>query len=499
MDETQPLLPQRTNEYRAHHPQDKTDVNYRLNFDPNGDPDNPQDWKTSYKWGVVLLLAFMAFSVTFNCIGLVPVANNIVADLDHASGRESSSAASVLLVTIWELGEAAGPLLIAPMSEVYGRYPVFNIANGLFIACTVLGALSQSTTLLIFARFFTGCAVAGNVLNPAIIGDMFPTKSRGSPMSVIMLAPLLGGAVGPAVAGLVAQTTGWREIIWISVGLATVAEILFLVLLRETYKPAILRRRAHKLGVVVRRGAKSDDTEALIDVETMHPEVSIWKSIKRPATVFASSVVLQMLSLYGAVIFAFYYVVSTTLPGILETIYAFPPTLIGASFLSFTLGSALGTIVCNSLLDYINVRLQPPHRPHQPELRLPLAIFGAFTLPLTLALYGWTADLHLPFPVLILSVALMGFTLILGLLPVTSYVVDAFGMYSASAFTAVLITRCLMSTFMPMAAQPLASVWGWGWGMCGLAAVCMALAPVPVVIFRYGGSLRERSTFTKEE
>ncbi|KAK0365226.1 hypothetical protein LTR59_005258 [Friedmanniomyces endolithicus] len=162
----------------------------------------------------------MAFSVTFNCIGLVPVANNIVADLDHASGP--------------------------PMSEVYGRYPVFNLANGLFIACTVLGALSQSTTLLISARFLTGCAVAGNVLNPAIIGDMFPTKSRGSPMSVIMLAPLLGGAVGPAVAGLVAQTTGWREIIWISVGLATVAEILFLVLLRETYKPAILRRRAQR-------------------------------------------------------------------------------------------------------------------------------------------------------------------------------------------------------------------------------------------------------------
>ncbi|KAK0365227.1 hypothetical protein LTR59_005257 [Friedmanniomyces endolithicus] len=231
----------------------------------------------------------------------------------------------------------------------------------------------------------------------------------------------------------------------------------------------------------------------------MHPEVSIWKSIKRPATVFASSVVLQMLSLYGAVIFAFYYVVSTTLPGILETIYDFPPTLIGASFLSFTLGSAVGTIVCNSLLDYISVRLQPPHLAHQPELRLPLAIFGAFTLPLTLALYGWAAELHLPFPVLILSVALMGFTLILGLLPVTSYVVDAFGMYTASAFTAVLITRCLMSTFMPMAAQPLASVWGWGWGMCGLAAVCLALAHVPVVIFRYGARLRERSTFTKEE
>lgn len=50
---------------------------------------------------------------TFTCIGVVPVAGRIVLDLE---GRESKSS-SVLLVTIWELGEAAGPLIIAPLSE----------------------------------------------------------------------------------------------------------------------------------------------------------------------------------------------------------------------------------------------------------------------------------------------------------------------------------------------------------------------------------------------
>ncbi|KAK0745557.1 hypothetical protein B0T18DRAFT_409707 [Schizothecium vesticola] len=53
-----------------------------------------------------------------------------------------SHASSVLLVTIWELGEAAGPLLIAPLSEMYGRYPVINGANMLFIVATVLAATS---------------------------------------------------------------------------------------------------------------------------------------------------------------------------------------------------------------------------------------------------------------------------------------------------------------------------------------------------------------------
>ncbi|KAK5685203.1 hypothetical protein LTS10_003280 [Elasticomyces elasticus] len=497
MDETQPLLPERTN---GHGTLTKSTSSSLLDFDPNGDTDNPQEWKTSYKWGIVMLQAFMAFTVTFTCISLVPVANNIVADLDGSSGKRSSSTASVLLVTIWELGEAAGPLLIAPLSEVYGRAPVFNLANGLFIAFTAMGALSQSTSLLIFTRFLTGCAVASNVLNPAIIGDMFPTKTRGSAMSIVMLAPLIGGAVGPAVAGFVAQTTGWRQIMWMSLGLATVAELLFLLLLRETYKPAILRKRAHELGIEARRIARGNDAEAALnDKDFATARSPMWDAIKRPASVFVSSLVLQILSLYGAVLFAFFYIMSTTLPGILQDIYHFPPTLVGSTFLSFSIGSALGIVACNTLLDRITLRLQKPGQTHQPENRLPLVIFGAFAFPLTVVLYGWAAQLHLPIPVLIASVALQGFTMIIGLVPVTSYVVDAFGLYSASAMTTMLITRCVMSTILPMAAEPLHKRLGWGWGMCVLAAMCLVLAPVPVLVFKFGGRWREKSDFTKEE
>jgi MFS family permease len=103
---------------------------------------------------------------TFTCVGIVPIAPRIIFDLE---GRYSKSA-SVLLVTIWELGEAAGPLLIAPLSESFGRYAVYNGANVVFIIGTVIVALSQNTGLLIFARFLTGLAVASNVLNPSIIG-----------------------------------------------------------------------------------------------------------------------------------------------------------------------------------------------------------------------------------------------------------------------------------------------------------------------------------------
>jgi len=265
---------------------------------------------------------------TFTCISVVPVATRITDDLD---GGEASKSASVLLVTIWELGEAAGPLLIAPLSEMYGRYPLMNFCNSLFVACIILAAVSQSTTLFITARALTGLAVASNVLNPAIVGDMFAPESRGVAMSTIMFAPLIGGAIGPAIAGAVAQSTGWRQVLWMSAALAGACELLFLFCFRETYKVPILRRRAAKM--------RSETGNAKLRTEFDGGERSwrlLWESVLRPVAVLFGSSVLIALSLFGSVVFSYFYVMAVTLPDILESRYGLSPALTGSAFMSFS-------------------------------------------------------------------------------------------------------------------------------------------------------------------
>lgn len=252
-------------------------------------------------------------------------------------GHENPTS-SILLVTIWELGEAAGPLLIAPLSEIYGRYPVFNLCNALFIIGSTAAALAPSTPVLIFARFVTGFAVAGNVLNPAIIGDIFPAEEQGAGMSLVMLAPLLGGAIGPAISGAIAETLGWRWVLWVALLVAVTCEIFFFVLLKETYKVPILQRRAARL-----RAERDDDNlKCAWDAEDGRSAVG-WNvlatSIKRPVIILWDSVVLQILALYGGLFFSLYYILATTLPGILKDIYGFSPALIGSSFLPFSKSS----------------------------------------------------------------------------------------------------------------------------------------------------------------
>lgn len=441
---------------------------------------------------------------TFTCIGVVPVASTIVEDLD---GKHSSSANSALLVTIWELGEAAGPLLIAPMSEIFGRYPVFNACNIGFIAATILAVLSQNSGVFIAARMLTGLCVASNVLNPAIIGDIFESEERGSAMSLVMLAPLIGGAIGPAISGAIAQTLGWRRMLTIAAALAIVCEVLFLVYFRETYKMTILRRRAAKT---------MQETGEISESKTTHEHLAkLWHSMTRPFAVLFGSTVLMLLSLFASVAFSFFYVVSVSLPIILIEKYDFRLAMIGTTFISFSkwpqmfliavanersgVGSFCSVLVCNFTLDRIYVKLRGPDGAKgKPEYRLPLSIIGAILLPFSVTAYGWIAEHRLPVLLLLASVALMGFSLLLTVIPLSAYVVDACGMYSASAMTGVIVTRCLMGTFLPLTTGPLSDALGYGLGFSILGALSLSLAIIPMSIFKFGEKWRQHSEFTKD-
>ena len=410
---------------------------------------------------------------TFTCIGVVPVASTIVEDLD---GKHSSSANSALLVTIWELGEAAGPLLIAPMSEIFGRYPVFNACNIGFIAATILAVLSQNSGVFIAARMLTGLCVASNVLNPAIIGDIFESEERGSAMSLVMLAPLIGGAIGPAISGAIAQTLGWRR------------------MLTKTMQ----------------------ETGEISESKTTHEHLAkLWHSMTRPFAVLFGSTVLMLLSLFASVAFSFFYVVSVSLPIILIEKYDFRLAMIGTTFISFSkwpqmfliavanersgVGSFCSVLVCNFTLDRIYVKLRGPDGAKgKPEYRLPLSIIGAILLPFSVTAYGWIAEHRLPVLLLLASVALMGFSLLLTVIPLSAYVVDACGMYSASAMTGVIVTRCLMGTFLPLTTGPLSDALGYGLGFSILGALSLSLAIIPMSIFKFGEKWRQHSEFTKD-
>lgn len=156
-------------------------------------------------------------------------------------------------------------------------------------------------------------------------------------------------------------------------------------------------------------------------------------------------------------------------------------------------------IICNVYLDKVYVKLRNMHQGvGQPEYRLPFIILGSILFPIPVLLYGWATQWHLHVAVLLSAVVLLGVFLMLSFLPLMAYVVDAFGIYSASAVSAVIVTRCLMGTFVPLATEPLVSEFGYGWGFTVFAAISVAFIPIPISIFRYGYKWRQMSKYTRD-
>jgi hypothetical protein len=80
---------------------------------------------------------------------------------------------------------------------------------------------------------------------------------------------------------------------------------------------------------------------------------------------------------------------------------------------------------------------------------------------------------------------------------VFSYLVDAYREWSASAMAANTFLRCVMAGGFPLFAVQMYERLGFDWAGALIAFLCLSMAPLPFVFYRWGETLRRRSRFAK--
>lgn len=119
-----------------------------------------------------------------------------------------SQEVAVLTISLFVAGYCVGPLLWGPLSESYGRRPLFIgtflVYTGFQVGC----ALSKNTASILVFRFLGGTFAAAPLTNSgALIADIWDGDHRGQAMSLFSLAPFAGPSIGPIVAGFI-QVSG---------------------------------------------------------------------------------------------------------------------------------------------------------------------------------------------------------------------------------------------------------------------------------------------------
>ena len=121
-----------------------------------------------------------------------------------------------LVVSVYVLGYAFGPLIIAPLSELYGRLVIYHSCNLLFVIFTIACAVSRNLNTLIGFRFLAGTfGSAPLTIGGGTIADMIVQEKRGGYMAIWALGPLMGPVIGPVAGGYISESLGWRWVFWI--------------------------------------------------------------------------------------------------------------------------------------------------------------------------------------------------------------------------------------------------------------------------------------------
>ncbi len=125
--------------------------------------------------------------------------------------KVTNSTVASLTVSIYVLGLALGPLILAPMSELYGRLPVYLLSSTVFIAFVLGSAFSTNIGMFLAFRLLSGCAGACPMaLCGGTMADVIVKEHRGKWMGLFVMGPLMGPVMGPIAGGFIVQSIGWR-------------------------------------------------------------------------------------------------------------------------------------------------------------------------------------------------------------------------------------------------------------------------------------------------
>lgn len=164
--------------------------------------------------------------------GLV-VANNYYAQplLNTLAEFYHTNAGTVgLIVTLAQIGYAAGLLFVVPLGDLVNRRRLIVIALGVTVVALAAMAFAPTLHFLLGAALLVGLfSVVAQVLVP-FAASLAAERERGKVVGAVMSGLLIGVLLARTFAGLVGQVWGWRAVY----GVAAVLMLgLIVVLARE--------------------------------------------------------------------------------------------------------------------------------------------------------------------------------------------------------------------------------------------------------------------------
>ncbi|KAF2715071.1 MFS multidrug transporter, partial [Pleomassaria siparia CBS 279.74] len=453
------------------------------------DPSNPLNWTKTRKWATSILTSLGGLVTLMSGAMLAPALGVVGSDLNIFEVEAS------LALSIYILAFAFGPMVLAPLSEVVGRRPVWIFGSAWYVLWNTLCGVSNNRGLLIAGRFMAGLgASAEYAVSRPIVNDCWSSDERGRSFAVSAFIPLLGPALGPIVGGVTVQNLNWRWTFYVLSIFDFVILVLFIFFLPETHAQTILSKKAAKL-----RKSTGEEYYTSVDLANQSLAERLKTAFVRPLRLLFTQPVIQIVALILSYQFGVLYIVQSTFSNIWTTRYGQTPAMSGLHYFAIVIGCMVGSWGVGWAMDRVWARLKKNHQGQtKPEYRVPLMIPGAILIPIGLLWYGWAAEQELHWIVPDIGIAIFGCGYMSSGTASMAYVTEAFLNHTASSGAATQFLRNVFAFAFPIFAPSLYKSLGYGVGDTVLAAVALGCGiPASFILWKYGEMLRGKGKEVK--
>lgn len=362
-----------------------------LNADGNvdfrpGDVENPKNWSTPRRWAVTVSAVMLVMNATFassspsGCLGSITEEFGI------------SLEAAGLTITLFLLGYCAGPLVFAPLSELYGRRWIFYISFTLYILFNFLCAWAPNFGALLAGRFITGTLVSAPLSNaPGVLADLWNPVERGNAMAGFSAMVWIGPALGPVISGFLELKKNWRWSFYVLLWLGAATWVLMLTI-PETHAPTILRHKAERIRKLQVPGYENVKAPAEEHDRTFKTVYKI--ALTRPWIILFDTISF-LCAIYMSVVYTLLYMLFTIYPIVFQEKRGWNAGVGELPLIGTVVGAVLGGFVVMYDTQRRTRRIQKGKAKMEdmvPEDRLPLAMVGGVGFAVTMFWLAWSAE-----------------------------------------------------------------------------------------------------------
>lgn len=473
---------------------DKISVaNFLVSFEGSDDPFDPHNWPFRSRFlatahiGTITLVAGMAAAIDASAL---PQA---------AKEFHVSDVAETLATGMFLIGFGCSGFFGGPLSETFGRNPIYIGSLVLFGLFTLGSALAPDLGAQLVCRFFGGFfastpfTIAGGSLS-----DLWTPVERMYTFPVFATTGFVGPILGPVMGGFIAESSvvSWRWTEWTTLIMVSLVLLSVLFFMPETFSPVLLSWKAHHLRMVT----GDPRYRASVEVKGVPFRERMKIALYRPFLMAATEPIIIVFSLYFVVI---YMVMFGFLPGytfIFQDVYGMSQGITGLLFLGIGVGLCLAT----ALVPLIHFWAKRDMKKLQeacpdiviklpPEYRLWFAMLGAPGLPISLFWMGWTAFPSVSYWSPLVASVFFGYGILTIFISIYQYVIDSYEMYAASALGVTTFVRFLAAGGMMEATIPMYKNLGVHWTLTVLGSIGLVFTPVPYLLYKYGHVIRKYS------